>query len=226
MTLCGGEPLLLKNLNEYVSALRPKKIILNTNASLLPSHPGLEQIISGVDIFGISIDGPNEAIQTAMRGPTADLAAVVRTALMLKQLNKHLKIATVATRQNISSIPDMIQMIKHINPDIWRIYQFASRSWRGLDENYSVNDLDFAELITEVRKQLEDKVQLSTSERQTSRGCFIVDHHGNYLDIHDTTYVKIGNVASMSVIEAWNKLTNRREIATNKRWLTSSKFNP
>lgn len=221
VTLCGGEPLLVNDLDKYLAPLKPDKtIVLNTNASLLQSHPRTDTIVEPTDIFGISIDGHDADTQRSMRGPAADLEVAKTVALELKRRGKRLKVATVATSLNCKSIAQMLDLILHLAPDVWRIYQFAPRSWRGQNHKYYLDDASFSHLVQSLQEKLRGRVPVAASTRENSRGCFIVDHRGNYLDIKDKSYLRVGHVSTMSIEDACLKLTNMGQVELNKRWLT------
>ena len=81
VAFCGGEPLLVREVDQYAVALGAsgKRTVLNTNGSLLRRRitAGLELAFA---VVGISIDGFTEATHRAMRGPKANLGEVLRAA--------------------------------------------------------------------------------------------------------------------------------------------------
>ena len=69
VTFCGGEPLLVREIDRYAKELadKGKRTVLNTNGSLLRKRlgQGLELAFA---VVGLSIDGSTEAVHRAMRG--------------------------------------------------------------------------------------------------------------------------------------------------------------
>ena len=74
VTFCGGEPLLVRKIDQYAASLSTygKYTVLNTNGLLLRKRLS-QGFQMAFDVVGISIDGSTQAIHRAMRGPNADL---------------------------------------------------------------------------------------------------------------------------------------------------------
>ncbi len=79
VNLTGGEPTLLKNLEEIVRSLRPERtfIGINTNAMLLDASRIRRLRDAGVDLLKISLDSPDAAAHDANRGLPGNHAHVL-----------------------------------------------------------------------------------------------------------------------------------------------------
>ncbi|MGH3418642.1 MAG: radical SAM protein, partial [Streptosporangiaceae bacterium] len=85
VTMCGGEPLLIRRIGEYAATLRRcgKSVVLNTNGELLRRR--LEQGLSLADftMAGISVEGSTAEVHRAMRGEKADFHEVIEAARLV-----------------------------------------------------------------------------------------------------------------------------------------------
>jgi MoaA/NifB/PqqE/SkfB family radical SAM enzyme len=70
VTFCGGEPLLVKKVDEWAGVLRQhgKSSVLNTNGELLRRRLDLGFELGNFDLVGISVEGSTPEVHSAMRG--------------------------------------------------------------------------------------------------------------------------------------------------------------
>ena len=125
VTLCGGEPLLIRKIGEYAATLRRsgKSVVLNTNGELLRRR--LDQGLSLADfaMVGISVEGSTAEVHRAMRGEKADLDEVIEAArLVTKEPDVRLKLATVVSAVNRDDLPALAATVRDLGPDVWRLY--------------------------------------------------------------------------------------------------------
>ena len=120
VTLCGGEPLLIRKIGEYAATLRQrgKSIVLNTNGELLRRR--LDQGLSLADfaMVGISVEGSTADVHRAMRGEKADLDEVIEAArLVAREPGVRLKLATVVSAVNRDNLPALAAIVRDLAPD-------------------------------------------------------------------------------------------------------------
>ncbi len=75
VTFCGGEPLLIRTIDQYAATLAQcgKSTVLNTNGQLLRRRLDQGFRLADFAMVGISIEGSTPEIHRAMRGEKADL---------------------------------------------------------------------------------------------------------------------------------------------------------
>jgi MoaA/NifB/PqqE/SkfB family radical SAM enzyme len=223
VTLCGGEPLVRRDLGDLLEMLAParKILVLNTNGELLRFRASRDpRLIEIPDIIGISIDGPDSSGHQSMRGTLADFAEVIAAAHYANAHGKRLKIGTVVSRLNIDTIPRMAELVRELHPMCWRLYQYADRSWQGSGVKHCVSNTEFAALVATLTDTGCAKIMASTAA--DTEGCFIVSHDGTYLYPEAQSYRAIGHVRTDDIDTCVRvRWPDREKLRSNKRWLAA-----
>ena len=224
VTFCGGEPLLIRKVDEYAAALAERGIstVLNTNGELLRKRLDQGFGLAGFTMVGISIEGSTQAVHRAMRGAKADLNEVMEAArLVTKEPGVSLKLATVVSRVNRDDLPALADTVRDLAPDVWRLYQYSSRG----DQNYGqqrhrLPDDEFWQLVKTVTGLAAPVVPTAPSSEAETEGCLIVDPAGGVLQPAGDTYVRRGNCLEEPLDSIWAEIPVRSAIINNKRWLS------
>ena len=229
VTFCGGEPLLVGKIGEYAARLaqQGKSTVLNTNGLLLrqrlgDGRPDWKLRLADFTMVGISIDGSTPEIHETMRGPAADLKEVFAAAtLVAGEPGVGLKIGTVVSSVNKEDLPALARRVQDLGPDIWRLYQYSSRSDQNHNhgqERHRLADDDFRRLAQQAADLVAPVPTAPSTEAQTE-GCLIVDPSGNVLHPTGTGYDEHGNCLKKPLDGIWAELPARSTIKENKRWL-------
>ncbi|MGH3197203.1 MAG: radical SAM protein [Streptosporangiaceae bacterium] len=115
VTFCGGEPLLIRRIDQYAATLaqRGKSTVLNTNGQLLRTRLDQGFRLAAFAMVGISIEGSTPTIHRAMRGENADLDEVLEAArLVTKEPDVGLKLATVVSGVNRDHLPALARTVR------------------------------------------------------------------------------------------------------------------
>ena len=222
VTFCGGEPLLVRKIGDYASALRDgsKSTVLNTNGTLLRRR--LDQGLKfPFTMVGISIEGSTQEVHGAMRGQGADLAEALDAARYIAAAPQvSLKVATVVSSVNRHDLPSLARVMHGLRPDIWRLYQYSSRGPRNSGQRrHHLSEVEFQEIVDEV-SILASPISVARSSESQTQGCLIVDPQGNVLQPSGDEYITVGNCLDEPLDDIWNKLPVRSTIIDNKRWLS------
>jgi MoaA/NifB/PqqE/SkfB family radical SAM enzyme len=223
VTLCGGEPLLIRKIGEYAATLRRsgKSVVLNTNGELLRRRLDHGLSLTDFAMVGISIEGSTAEVHRAMRGGKADLYEVIDAArLVAKEPDVRLKLATVVSAVNRDDLPALAATVRDLAPDVWRLYQYSSRG----DQNYGqqrhwLPDEEFQHLASRAATVAAPVPTAPSTEAETE-GCLIVDPAGNVLEPAAATYVRRGNCLEEPLDHIWAESPARSAVITNKRWLS------
>jgi MoaA/NifB/PqqE/SkfB family radical SAM enzyme len=224
VTFCGGEPLLIRKVDEYAAVLAGcgKSTVLNTNGELLRKRLDQGFGLAGFAMVGISIEGSTQATHRAMRGAKADLNEVMEAArLVTKEPGVSLKLATVVSRVNRHDLPALAGTVRDLAPDVWRLYQYSSRG----DQNYGqqrhrLPDEEFWQLVKTVTDLAAPVVPTAPSSEAETEGCLIVDPAGDVLQPLGDTYVRRGNCLEEPLDRIWAEIPAQSTIINNKRWLS------
>jgi len=223
VTFCGGEPLLVRKVDEYAGILAKagKQTVLNTNGSLLARRVGQGFDLAHFDVVGLSIDGSTPEVHRAMRGPTADLGEALNAAeIVLRQPGTRLKIGSVVSAVNSGDLPDLAQVMLDLQPDVWRLYQYSSRGWQNTgQQRHHLPEEDFLRLA-ERAADLVAPIPVAFSTESQTAGCLIVDPAGTVLRPGESDYEECGNCLKERLDDIWARSPARSLVTNNKRWLS------
>jgi len=223
VTLCGGEPLLVRKIGQYAATLRErgKSTVLNTNGELLRTRLDQGLRLADFAMVGISIEGSTSPVHRAMRGDKADLDEVIEAArLVTREPGVSLKLATVVSAVNRDDLPALARTVREHAPDIWRLYQYSSRGGQNFGrQRHWLADEEFRHLVKEAT-DLAAPVPTAPSAEAETEGCLIVDPAGNVLQPAGASYVRRGNCLEEPLDRIWAETPAQSTIISNKRWLS------
>jgi radical S-adenosyl methionine domain-containing protein 2 len=223
VTFCGGEPLLVKKVDEYAGILRQggKSTVLNTNGELLRRRLDQGFRLDAFTMAGISVEGSTPEVHRAMRGEKADLAEVLAAArLVAAEPGVSLKFGTVVSGVNSEDLPALARIVRDLAPDVWRLYQYSSRGDQNTgQQRHRLAEGEFQRLAAEVA-ELAAPVPTAPSNEAETAGCLIVDPAGNVLQPGGTGYLRLGNCLTEPLDRIWTESSAQSAIINNKRWLS------
>src|SRR5580704_9149847 len=197
VTFCGGEPLLVRKVDEYAGILAKagKQTVLNTNGSILARRVAQGFGLEHFGVVGLSIDGSTPDVHRAMRGP-------------------------VVSAVNSGDLPGLAQLILDLRPDVWRLYQYSSRGWQNTgQQRHHLAEEDFLRLA-ERAADLVAPIPVAFSTESQTAGCLIVDPAGTVLRPGESDYEECGNCLKEPLDDIWSRSPARSLVTSNKRWLS------
>jgi MoaA/NifB/PqqE/SkfB family radical SAM enzyme len=223
VTFCGGEPLLVKKVDEYAGILRRcgKSTVLNTNGELLRRRLDQGFRLGAFTMAGISIEGSTPEVHRAMRGEKADLAEVLAAArLVAAEPGVSLKFGTVVSGVNSADLPALARIVRDLGPDIWRLYQYSSRGDQNTGQQRHRLAEDEFQRLAAAAAELAAPVPTAPSNEAETAGCLIIDPAGNVLQPGAAGYFRRGNCLTDSLDRIWAEIPAQSTIISNKRWLS------
>lgn len=223
VTFCGGEPLLVREVEDYAKQLvaAGKRTILNTNGLLLRKR-FTDPAAFPFNVVGLSIEGSSEDVHRAMRGAKASLAEVRAAAGFVSELpGVVLKVATVVSAVNSHDLENLAELIRGtLKPDIWRLYEYSSRGPvnHGQDR-HRLAGYEFRDLAEKAAK-LARPVPVVPSDENATAGCLIVDPAGDVLQPVSDGYRTLGNCLRQPIDDIWATASFSSTVEDNKRWLS------
>jgi MoaA/NifB/PqqE/SkfB family radical SAM enzyme len=213
----------VRRIDEYAGLLASagKQTVLNTNGSLLARRVAQGFRLDNFSVVGLSIDGSTPEVHRAMRGPQADLDETLRAAdLVVAEPRPRLKIGTVVSAVNRDDLGALAQLIRRLQPDMWRLYQYSSRGWQNIGQHrHHLPEEDFLHLAEQVADLVAPIPVAFSTESQTA-GCLIVDPAGTVLRPGESDYEECGNCLKERLDDIWARSPARSLITSNKRWLS------
>jgi MoaA/NifB/PqqE/SkfB family radical SAM enzyme len=223
VTFCGGEPLLVKKVDEWAGILRQhgKSTVLNTNGELLRRRLGHGFELGNFALVGISIEGSTREVHRAMRGDKADLDEVIEAArLVAAEPGVSLKLGTVVSCVNSENLAALARTVRDLAPDVWRLYQYSGRGDQNTGQHrHWLPEGEFRRLAAEAA-ELASPVPTAPSDEAETAGCLIVDPAGNVLQPSGGGYFKLGNCLIDPLDHIWAEKSGQAAIVSNKSWLS------
>lgn len=224
VTFCGGEPLLVKEVDQYAAEMRRagKLTVLNTNGQLLSRriHEGMPLEF---DIVGLSLDGSTEAMHRKMRGDNADFEAVLDAAeIVASRLDVTLKIATVVSSANCDDIVPMAELVKLLRADLWRLYQYAPIGpYNHGQFRHTIAESDFLKIARAAESAAAPIPVFSSTADTQGPGCLIISMDGTVFHAGADHDVIHGNCIDSPLDEIWMKIEDSQSgqvVVRNKGW--------
>jgi MoaA/NifB/PqqE/SkfB family radical SAM enzyme len=224
VSLCGGEPLLVKKIGEYARRLKEggKSVTLNTNGHILCRRVEHGLPIELFKQVGISIHGSSQRMQELMQGKGANLEEAVRAAkLVARQPGVALKIATVLSPVNQGDISELARLVSKLGADAWQIYQYFSAGPENTGQERHTLAVDVFKYHVDVAKDLAADfsipVPVAGTTAETLRGCLLVYPNAVVCEIVGNRHVPKGSLLRESLDQIYTRITTKEIIAHNKR---------
>jgi len=146
----GGEPLARKDIGEIVQGAKDLglEVNVNTNAYFIPRHI---DSLSAVDVFSISIDGP-EDVHDALRG-NGSFAKAVEGARVAREAGHKIHFLSVMTARNRDRVDEMLDLAEE-HGATWvpnsLFFMAGHKLTKDQVADYIIEDDDYRELIQEL----------------------------------------------------------------------------
>ncbi len=193
--LCGGEPLLYKDILWAVDTARQRgfRLILRTNGFYLNRYRSL--VASCFYSVGISLDGdagsndlmrPEKGQSTLT--PEEKFQIPLREISALKAANPTIKVllASVATRVNAAGLKALARILvgQNISIDRWKVYQFVDNNFRARQNGheFSLSPGQFNKLVQDLTAEVNGTFPLICRKSAEIDGsCLVVNRDGDIL---------------------------------------------
>lgn len=150
ITFAGGEPLLYNGLFELVGYIKKKapNILLSiTTNGLLITDEMYDRIANLFDWITFDLESTSSEYHKSVgRGDRHLPKNLINLAKFNGRIN--IKINTVATKQNVSDIPFIWEIIKKFNVKRWKIFRYYPITYKAKDNEdlFSITDEQYSEL--------------------------------------------------------------------------------
>ena len=158
LSFSGGEPLLRRDLPvvaRHAKGLGFPTLAIQTNGHLAAIRPDLVQelIDAGVTVWGLNIDGPKAVHNNLRKKGTWFDEAFTFACQLCRDERLTMTISTLVCRRNLNSLPEIYELVRELDPDLWRIAHFDPMG-RGAEvaDTYLLSPHDLCELLEFVAK--------------------------------------------------------------------------
>ena len=222
ITFGGGDPFAKKSFRNACKSANQNGIFTHVDTNTRDiKKTDIEFIKKYVNLLGISID--SIGIEYDKFRESKGLFKKVHSIIteLDKQTNTPIKINTIVTRLNLSSIPEIRDYIlKCKNVKIWSLYQYFPLSVaRKEQDRYQVSDEEFDEIIKnlEIRK-LDIVVETLKIEDRIDGNLFCDEEGLVYTNSITGDYVKLSSIFDKNFASIINHLSEKSKQKTIDRY--------
>ena len=213
VTFSGGDPLMYAFLPDLLIKTKERVpfVQLDTNAKMLREvHlPLLEQT---VNLLGLPLDGPDKETHGMMRGDTRHFDAVLRWIRHLSNSNIALKVNTVVSQKNHSTLTGIGKILESNSIRKWSVYQFWPME-EGLrhEKEFHIDDESYSSAISELKARFPNIRIEGGSVQERSPTYVLVTHWGRVYTVDPTDirlYVGLGSIIEPGLLDRVSSMVN------------------
>lgn len=210
VVLTGGEPTCTSSFISIVNMLKSLgiQIALSTNGTFWSNEDLRDIIFNSCNWIALPIESPRISEHNSLRKGFYNHHGLIYSILpQIKDLapNIKIKIGTVATKYNYSSIPDILDDLP-IQPDIWKLFQLSPS---GINAEFynkqKISDVEFENLLNSViHRYKNSSVKIHASYEADRNGQYLfLEPNGKLMTIKDGVDYYIGNYKNFGEDLIW-----------------------
>jgi MoaA/NifB/PqqE/SkfB family radical SAM enzyme len=221
VTLTGGEPTLIKNLENIADRFRSAGVFVSLHTNGIKTEY-IKKIYNHFDRISLSLDGPDSDINKAMRGHGDYFEKITDLIMFLNEKKHDFAIKTTVTRINIHTIPEMVDFINKVKPAFWSLFEFLPLENGGLNkDDYLLNDNEFDSLISKLKCDVTLNTMSSIEARGYPMFCVAANGYVYTKDI-ESGKILVDSLldGTVTIEEIWKKIINKNRIIEKyiKKW--------
>lgn len=221
LTIGGGDPLSYSFLPELLNEAKNNfnDIHLDTSGINFNMHnkEKITLILDSISQIGLPLDGHNSEIHGKMRDNYTHFDIVIE---ILNYLSKHhiqvnIKINTVLSKINETSIYHITKIINNFNVVQWSIFQFWSISNNNINNKYNIKEDDFKTIVKLIKKDFPKIPIKALAISKRKNNYFFVKHNGDVYTVskkNDNQYNFIGSIFQSNILDIWQEAINTESI--------------
>lgn len=221
ITFGGGDPFLYQDFRQLVTKVADSSIFIHVDTNALALHPNDVPLIKQyINQIGLPLDG-NQTHHTIMRGNPKHFANVIKWLARLSDQHIQIKINTVVTRLNGSSLDSLARLLSNFPIRQWCLYQFWPLAQGNYyQQNYNLSEEEFYQTALPIKEQYSFTNIDVSSINSRAHSHFFVTHSGlvyserknNHYD-----YAVLGTIFDKDILEKWRIHTNQQLIEQRTR---------
>ena len=153
---------------------------------LRPSKETANLLSSSVDLLGLPLDGPTAEMHDEMRSAFGHFSLIRRRLEWLKSTAVHLKINTVVSARNATTLPELAQLVASIEPQRWSLYQYWPLGpGSAVNSKHDLDDALFRKHSSLAAAILAGSTTIvEINSRDSRRATYPIIHHDGATFIH------------------------------------------
>ena len=215
LTFAGGEPLLVKNINELILYAKSQGLLvgLTTNSILLENNQEeCEFLWENLDWLTLSLDGADDVVQTKM---SRNATHATRVKNLLERANAYksrkckLKVNTVVSSVNKDDIAKLADVIRRYNIKRWKLFQFTPVRGEAVETqaDFNISLQDFEHVVESMRAVLqgEDIILSSCNQENIQSAYFVIFPNGEVRVTEEGQEHVVGSMLTDEVQMMWSR---------------------
>ncbi|MDU0362489.1 radical SAM protein [Rhizobium sp. 25PS6] len=224
ITIGGGDPTSYHEWRDLAASAKMAGLFvhLDTNGIGLRRSASVKDALrSYVDLLGLPIDGPDASIHGLVRGQPRHFDIVIDRMSWLGELGLDIKINTVVTKVNASTLLQTAELVRSLAPTIWSVYEYWPLSFGGTNREQwddPAGSLTFA--LARLPREL-GKTRVEINRRHVRRLTYPIVAHDGEVYIHSASdidrFQPLGSIFDDGVLSrAFSSCTDEREEARSR----------
>lgn len=201
IVITGGEPSLAPDFPQLLREVYSMgyQIVLSTNGSFWSNRDLRTLVLDKVACMALPIESEKREVHNQLRRGISDHYQMVYQILediYREKLNIHIKIGTVVTQTNITSLKGILEGMPFC-PDIWKLYQLSKcKKNVKFYEKQCITDKAFADLVDTVKQHYSDwPVRIvGSTERDRDGKYLFMEPDGRLLTIVNNEETVVGTI--------------------------------
>lgn len=226
VSFAGGEPLLWKNIDQLIIKAKEFGLMtmLITNGSLL-SYERVDRLENCLDWLNLPLEGPCEEINVLMTRPPGHFQKVLEILGYCSAKKKiNTKINTVVGKLNVSSVPEIINIVRDYRVSRWKILQFYPIRYRAkrFKKTFEIENNLFEQLKSYLKPKLEElDISFSVETKTELQRSYLTISPDGFAYISDKANdIYLGDLKQISLRKIWqDPLIDKVSYEKRNRWL-------
>lgn len=189
VTFGGGDPFQYPFIEAVLRHAKALNLFVHVDThakGLRPADATADLLSSCVDLLGLPLDGPTPEVHDEMRSASGHFILIRRRLNWVKSTAVRLKINTVVSASNATTLPELAQLIASIGPQRWSIYQYWPLGpGSAVHLKHHLDDALFEKLSSQAAAVLGSSATfVEINNRDSRRATYPIIHHDGATFIH------------------------------------------
>jgi len=230
VVLSGGEPLIREDASKIIEEIKKNgmNVYLDTNGDFFFRHKGA--INKFVDVLGLPLDYSSEKLNYRSKENFGNVIKILDYYQSISKKPK-LRIGTVITKENISDLSNIAEILKNYRINSWKIYQFIpiGPNAEANQKELEIETKSFEEATLPIKNNYSKYFKIILSKRkQRAAAYFFIDSNGSVFmpkdDPEQTGYIVLGSVFDPDTTKKWWGVANKKNYMENAEATLNYKF--
>lgn len=217
--LCGGEPLIRKDIVEILKTLKKKDFTIFLDTNGMDFFKYKNEINRYVSTIGLPID---HSIDKKSYRSAKQFNNIIKILEYYKNKKKkpYIRIGTVANKENINDLENIAGLLLNYKIDIWKIYEFIPEGENGIKNRKElvIDSKRFFQLKNKLKRKYKNLNIIFSSRKSRDKAYFLIRSNGQVfipVDKNICEEVIIGKIFDKDIFKKWQKYVDVKNHKNN-----------